>query len=174
MRVRPRTKTQRGKRKEFPHMKNCDIQKQIDERFPNTVFHITLECWRIPFLHREDRHCGTHTQNIRSCIESLHVRGLLKTCRERADMYWAKGHTTIRVTCICDGSMHASVAVAAILQDVYHQRGYNSKGPFHIDPVARNCWKCGECQPNAQKDIAMSVVEADFILGELQNEPTSS
>ena len=148
-------------------MKDCDILKHMGERFPNTAFHINLACWKIPFEHREDGHCGEHTQNIRSCIESLHVRGLLKTCREKAHMYWAKGHTTIRVTCICDGGMHASVAVAAILQHVFHQRGYNSRGPYHIDPVARNCWKCGDCQPNAQKDIAMSYMEADFILAEL-------
>ena len=161
-------------RKEFPHMKDCDILKHMHERFPNTKLHINLACWKIPFEHREDGHCGEHTQNIRSCIESLRIRSILKTCRQVADKYWAKGHTTIRVTCICDGGMHASVAVAAILQHVYHQRGYNSRGPYHIDPVARNCWKCGECQPNAQKDIAMSAVAADFILGELQCELTSS
>ena len=172
MRVRPRTKTQRGKRKEFPHMKNCDIQKQIDERFPNTVFHITLECWRIPFLHREDRHCGTHTQNIRSCIESLRTRSMVKICHAKASVLWASGVNNIRVTCICDGSMHASVTVAAILQNVYHQRGYNSKGPYHIDPLPRPCWYCPECRNSVKKDTLMSVVAHDLILSEWQCQQT--
>ena len=158
--------------KEFPLMKDCDILKHMHERFPNTVFHITLECWRIPFLHREDRHCGTHTQNIRSCIESLRIRSILKTCRLEADKYWAKGHTTIRVTRICDGSMHASVTVAAILQNVYHQRGYNSKGPYHIDPLPRPCWDCPECRDSVKKDTLMSVVAHDLILSEWQCQQT--
>ena len=153
-------------------MKHCDILKHMHERFPNTDFHINLECWRLPLEHREDGHCGEHTYNIRSCIESLRIRSILKTCRLEADKFWAKGHTTIRVTCICDGSMHASVTVAAILQNVYHQRGYNSKGPYHIDPSPRMCWNCGECQPNAAKDTLMSVVAHDFILGELKCQRT--
>ena len=124
-------------RKEFPHMKDCDMLKHMHERFPNTVFHINLECWRIPFEDREDRHCGEHTQNIRSCIESLRTRSMVKTCHAKASVLWESGVNNIRVTCICDGSMHASVAVAAILQNVYHQRGYNSKGPYHIDPLPR-------------------------------------
>ena len=155
-------------RKEFPHMKDCDILKHMHERFPNTVFHINLACWKIQFKHREDGHCGEHTQNIRSCIESLRIRSILKTCRMEADKYWAEGHTTIRVTCICDGSMHASVGLAAILQHVYHQRGYNSKGPFHIDAVPRECWNCTECRNNVRKDTLMSVVTADVIREELQ------
>ena len=151
-------------------MKNCDIQKQIDERFPNTVFHITLECWRIPFLHREDRHCGTHTQNIRSCIESLRIQSIVQTCQGAASSLWASGVNNIGVVCICDGGMHASVTVATILQNVYAQRGlYNSKGPYHfVDPLPKQCWNCPDCRPSVEKDTLMSVVAADFILGELQ------
>ena len=132
-------------RKEFEHMKRCDINKLLHERFPNTWLHLALCCFRYgPALkHREDRHCGEHTQNIRCCIESLGISSLMKECHKGAMELWASGVNNIRVTCICDGGMHASVTVAAILQNVYHQRGYNSKGPYHIDPSPRMCWNCG-------------------------------
>ena len=157
-------------RKEFPHMKDCDIFKHMHERFPNTVFHVTLACYKYgtAFEHRQDRHCGEHTNNIRCCIEGLGVQDLMKACQKKAKELWASGHDNIRVTCICDGSMHASVGLAAILQHVYHQRGYNSKGPFHIDAVPRECWNCTECRNNVRKDTLMSVVTADVIREELQ------
>ena len=103
-------------------MKDCDIVKHMAERFPNTDCHINLACWRIPFEHRQAVHCGEHTENIRSCIDSLLIRSLLKTCHEEASVLWRVGVNNIRVTCICDGGMHASVTVAAILQHVYSQR----------------------------------------------------
>ena len=145
-------------------MKDCDIVKHMHERLPNTECHINLPCWRIPFAQRKDRHCGEHTQNIRSCIETGRIRSILKTCHEKAHVLWESGRNNIKVWCICDGHRHASVSVAAILQHVYQQRGYNSKGPFHIDPVPRECWNCTECRKNVEKETVMAVVAADFIL----------
>ena len=97
MRVRPRTKTQRGMRKEFAHMKRCDIRKLLHERFPNAWLHITLCCIRYgPALkHREDRHCGEHTQNLRCCIEGLGIHTLMKECHKYAMELWASGVNNI-------------------------------------------------------------------------------
>ena len=92
----------------------------------------------------------------------------MKECHKYAMELWASGVNNIRVTCICDGSMDASVGIAAILQHVYQQRGYNSKGPYHIDALPRTCWNCEQCQQNVEKDTLLSAVTADFILGELQ------
>ena len=72
--------------------------------------------------------------------------------------------------CICENGVHKSVAVAAIMQEIYHQEGYNSKGPCHIsrcDPLSSMCWSCGKCKPNVQKDTLMSFVQADYIRQEL-------
>ena len=157
-------------RKEFAHMKRCDIRKLLHERFPNAWLHLTLCCIRYgPALkHREDRHCGEHTQNLRCCIEGLGIHALMKECHKNAMELWASGVNNIRVTCICDGSMDASVGIAAILQHVYQQRGYNSKGPYHIDAWPKSCWHCEQCQQNVEKDTLLSAVTADFILGELK------
>ena len=153
-----------------PHMQDCDIRKQLDERFPGKKPDIVLACWGIAFGHREDLHCGTHTQNIRGCIESLQLPSLLEQLRRQVDELWASGRTTVRVMCICENGVHKSVAVAAIMQEVYHQEGYNSKGPHHIsrcDPLPSMCWRCGKCKPNVEKDTLMSFVQADYIRQEL-------
>ena len=94
----------------------------------------------------------------------------MKQLRRSVDRLWASGRTTVRVMCICEKGVQKSVAVAAIMQDIYHQEGYNSKGPYHIsraDPLPSMCWKCGECNANMEKDTLMSFVQADFIRQEL-------
>ena len=101
-------------------MQICDIRKKLDERCPDFKPDIILACWGIAFGHREDLHCGTHTQNIRGCIESLQLPSLLKQLRRQVDELWASGRTTVRVMCICENGVHKSVAVAAIMQEVYH------------------------------------------------------
>ena len=150
-------------------MQICDIRKKLDERRPDFKPDIILACWGIAFGHREDLHCGTHTQNIRGCIESLQLPSLLKQLRRQVDELWASGRTTVRVLCICETYVHKSVAVAAIMQEIYHQEGYNSKGPHHIsrcDPDAI-CWRCRKCKPNVEKDKLMSFVQADYIRQDL-------
>ena len=113
---------------------------------------------------------GTHTQNMRGCIESLQLPSLMKQLRRQVDELWASGRTTVRVMCICENGVQKSVAVAAIMQEIYHQEGYNSKGPHHIsrcDPLPSMCWRCGKCKPNVEKDTLMSFVQADYIRQEL-------
>jgi len=149
-------------------MKEDDIMRHIRERFPKTEeFHIILRCWKWKDYerHREDGHCGEHTENIRGFFECPLWPTLMKNCREQAAEFWASERTTtVRVTCICDGSIHASVGIAAILQNMYHQcGGYDSKGPYHIGPPPRKCWNCEECRPNVQTDMITSVAAADVI-----------
>ena len=157
-------------RRQFPHMQICDIRKKLDERRPDFQPDIILPCWGIEFGFREDLHCGTHTQNIRGCIESLQqLPSLQKQLRRQVDELWASGRTTVRVLCICETYVHKSVAVAAIMQDVYHQEGYKSKGPRHISRCEPDaiCWRCKKCRPNVEKDKLMSFVQADYIRQEL-------
>ena len=115
-------------------MQICDIRKKLDERHPDFKPDIILACWGIEFGHREDLHCGTHTQNILGCIESLQLPSLLKQLYSQVDELWATGRTTGRVVCICENGVHQSVAVAAIMQDIYNQQGYNTKGPHNLSP----------------------------------------
>ena len=158
-----------GMRQQFPHMQHDEIKQQLDALNPNIKPDIILACWGIAFGHREDLHCGTHTQNIRGCIESLQLPSLLKQLRRQVDELWASGRTTVRVLCICETYVHKSVAVAAIMQDVYHQEGYKSKGPRHISRCEPDaiCWKCKKCRPNVEKDKLMSFVQADYIRQDL-------
>ena len=150
-------------------MQNCDIRKQLDERRPDIKHDIILACWSIAFGHREDLHCGTQRQNIHGYIESLQLPSLLKQLRRQVDELWASGRTTVRVLCICETYVHKSVAVAAIMQEIYHQEGYNSKGPHHISRCEPDaiCWRCRKCRPNVEKDKLMSFVQADYIRQEL-------
>ena len=154
-------------RKAFPHMLAGDLNKHLDEKFPDKKPHLIIHCWGDWCGHSENLHCGTHTENIRGFLNCRLWPSTLKRCREKVEEYWASGRTTtIRVTCVCDVSIHASDGIAAILQNIYHQSGYNSKGPYHIDPLPRMCWNCGECKQNVKKDYLMSVVTADFIFRE--------
>ena len=116
-------------------MQICDIRKKLDERRPDFKPDIILPCWGIEFGYREDLHCGTHTQNIRGCIESLQLPSLLNHLYSQVDELWASGRTTVRVLCICETYVHKSVAVAAIMQEIYHQEGYKSKGPQHLSLI---------------------------------------
>ena len=145
--------------------------RHIRERFPKTEeFHIILRCWEWKNYerHREDGHCGEHTENIRGFLNCRFWPSTYKRFRKKVEEYWASGRTTtIRVTCVCDGSIHASVGIAAFLQNIYLQIGYNSKGPYHIDPLPRKCWNCEECKPNYEKDMLTSLFASDFIREEL-------
>ena len=155
---------------EFPHMTDCDIRKKLDEQFPDKNPDLVVACWGIAIGHREDRHCGTHTQNIRSCIESLQLPGLMKKVRTQADVLWASGLTNLRVICICEKGVQKSVAFATIMQEIYHQEGYNSKGPHHLskgDTLPSICWTCTECKPSAAKLTLISFAQAEFIRGQL-------
>ena len=94
----------------------------------------------------------------------------MRQLRRAVDRLWASGRTTVRVMCICEKGVQKSVAVAAIMQEIYRQEGYNSKGPHHIsrcDPLPSMCWRCGKCKPNVEKDTLMSFVQADYIRQEL-------
>ena len=151
-------------------MQICDIRKKLDERCPDFQPDIILPCWGIEFGFREDLHCGTHTHNMRACMESIQFPDLLKHVYSQVDELWASGRTTVRVLCICENGVHKSVAVAAIMQEIYHQEGYNSKGLRHIsrcDPLPSMCWRCGKCKPNVEKDTLMSFVQADYIRQDL-------
>ena len=155
---------------EFPHMTDCDIRKKLGEQFPDKNPDLVVACWGIAIGHREDLHCGTHTQNIRGCIESLQLPGLMKKVRIQADALWASGLTNLRVICICEKGVQKSVAFAAIMQDIYHQEGYNSKEPHHLskcDALPSICWNCTECNANMQKATLMSFAQAEFISGQL-------
>ena len=159
-------------RQQFPHMQHDEIKQQLDALNPDIKPDIILACWGIAFgPPREDLHCGTHTENIRSTIESLQqLPGLQKELRRQVDELWASGRTTVRVLCICETYVHKSVAVAAIMQDIYHQEGYNSKEPHHLskcDALPSICWNCTECKANVQKATLMSVAQAEFIRGQL-------
>ena len=157
-------------RSEFPHMQNCDIRKWLDERWPNKYFHIVVACWGIALDHRQHTHCGEHTQIIRACIESLDFPSLMKQCRMAAFLLWASGHDTVRVMCVCEGGMLKSVAVAALLQAVHRQEGFDCSGPHHLskcDALPSICWNCTECNANVQKATLMSFAQAEFISGQL-------
>ena len=157
-----------GMRTQFPHMQNYDIRQQLDERRPDIKPEIISACWGIAFgRHREDLHCGTHTQNIRGCIESLQLPGLMKKVRIQVDALWASGLTNLRVICICEKGVQKSVAFAGIMQDIYHQEGYNSKEPHHLSKCDGTCWKCTECKANVDKATLISVAQAEFIRGQL-------
>ena len=156
---------------EFPHMTDCDIRKKLDEQLPDKNRDLVVACWGIALGElRKHPHCGEHTQIIRACIESLQLPGLMKKVRIKLDGLWASGHATVRVVCICETGVHKSVAFAAIMQDIYHQEGYNSKEPHHLskcDALPRKCWNCTECKANVQKATLMSVAQAEFIRGQL-------
>jgi hypothetical protein len=151
-------------------MTDCDIRKKLDEQLPDKNRDLVVACWGIAIGHREDLHCGTHTHNMRACMESIQFPDLLKHVYSQVDELWATGRTTGRVVCICENGVHQSVAVAAIMQDIYHQEGYNSKVPHHLskcDALPRKCWNCTECKANVQKATLMSVAQAEFIRGQL-------
>ena len=158
-----------GIRSEFPHMQNIDIRKQLDERWPKKCFHIVVACWGIPLDHRQHTHCGEHTEIMRACMDSIDLPCLMKQCRKAAFLLWASGHDTVRVMCVCEGGMLKSVAVAALLQAVYRQEGFNSSGPHHLskcDALPSICWSCTECNPNWKKDVLYSIAQAEFIRAE--------
>ena len=160
-----------GMRHQFPHMQHDEIKQQLDALNPDIKPDIILACWGIALgRHHIHLHCGTHTENIRSTIESLQqLPGLQKELRRQVDELWASGRTTVRVLCICETYVHKSVALAAIMQDVYHQEGYKSKGPRHISRCEPDaiCWRCKKCRPNVEKDKLMSFVQADYIRQEV-------
>ena len=78
----------------------------------------------------------------------------------KAAPLWAKGLTTVRVWCICENGVHKSLAVAKIMQDAFHHEGYNSKGPYPINPELELCWNCDSCKPNHDTDMCMCSVAA--------------
>jgi hypothetical protein len=156
---------------EFPHMTDCDIGKKLEVTISATNSDLVVACWGITLGElRKHPHCGEHTQIIRACIESLQLPGLMKKVRIQLDALWASGLTNLRVICICEKGVQKSVAFAAIMQDIYHQEGYNSKGPHHLskcDALPSICWNCTECKANVQKATLMSVAQAEFIRGQL-------
>ena len=144
-------------------MQICDIRKKLDERCPDFQPDIILPCWGIEFGFREDLHCGTHTHNMRACMESIQLPALLKHHYSQVDELWATGRTTVRVMCICEKGVQKSVA-AAIMQDFYRQQGYNSKGPHHMSRCGAGlCWNCVQCNTNVEKDRLMAFGQATFI-----------
>ena len=73
----------------------------------------------------------------------------------KAAQLWEKGLITVRVWCICENGAHKSLALAKIMQDAYHHEGYNSKGPYPMNPELELCWNCESCKPNHDTDICM-------------------
>ena len=111
--------------------------------------------------HSEDLHCGTHTENIRACATSRLLKGYMALIPIKAAKLWAAGLTTVRVWCLCENGVHKSLAVAKIMQDTYHHEGYNTKGPYPMNPDTDVCWNCDSCKPNHDTDVCMCAVAAN-------------
>ena len=144
-----------GMRKAFPHMLARDLKKHLHEKFPDNRPDIVVHCWGDVLGHSEDLHCGTHTENIRGCTNSKLQRNNMALIQIKAAQLWEKGLITVRVWCICENGAHKSLALAKIMQDAYHHEGYNSKGPYPMNPELELCWNCESCKPNHDTDICM-------------------
>ena len=151
-------------------MTDCDIGRKLDGQLPDKNRDLVVACWGITLGElRKHPHCGEHTQIIRACIEDIDLPSLMKQCRMAAFLLWASGHVTVRVMCICDGGMMNSVAVAASLNGVFVQDGFNSSGPHHLSKPGwfpTMCSNCKDCVANAEKDVLFMTVRADFIRAE--------
>ena len=148
-------------------MTDCDIRKKLEVTISATNSDLVVACWGITLGElRKHPHCGEHTQIIRACIETIDLPSLMKQCRRAAFLLWASGHVTVRVMCICDGGMMNSVAVAASLNGVFVQDGFNSSGPHHLSKPGwfpTMCSNCTDCGPSWKKDVLFTAVRADFI-----------
>ena len=130
-----------------------DLNEHLHEKFPDNRPDLVVHCWGDVLGHSEDLHCGTHTENIRGCTNSKLLRSYMALIHIKAAQLWEKGLITVRVWCICENGAHKSLALAKIMQEAYHHEGYNSKGPYPMNPELELCWNCEPCKPNHDTDM---------------------
>ena len=92
------------------------------------------------------------------------MQPLVEYCRDNVNKLLEQ-QDIVRVACVDDRGIHRSVAVAEILQAVCKMKGYNTKGPVHMEePRWRPrafCRTCEDCLPNEDK-AALYIATADY------------
>ena len=141
--------------KDYKNMKPIDLLDFCNKRCPNEKFDLVLKCWNMDPGAKQNRHYGGHTAFVYACVLTPEFEDITTDFRKQAHILWNTDRDTIRVVCVCDHGIHQSVAVSTILQAVYANMGFNSKGPFHLSKAAWHkyvCDRCKDCKPNDRKD----------------------
>ena len=101
---------------------------------------------------------------IRSVCEHDNMKPVVEKCRKRIKEL-LKQQDIVRVACVDDHGRHRSVAVAKILQAICKKKGYNTKGPFHMEEPRWKkesfCQECKHCLPNKDKAM-LYIATADY------------
>ena len=91
---------------------------------------------------------------IRSVCDDDNMKPVVQECRDRIKDLLQQ-QDIVRVACVDDHGRHRSVAVAKILQAICKKKGYNTKGPFHMEEPKwkkqKMCLDCEHCRPNKGK-----------------------
>ena len=98
---------------------------------------------------------------IRSVCDHDRMKPLVQVCRDRINDLLQQ-QDIVRVACVDDRGIHRSVAVAKILQAVCKMKGYNTKGPIHMEKhrwkQGKWCRACKDCRPNQSKECLYRAV----------------
>ena len=109
-------------------------------------------------------HLGTHTEMIRKVCDHDNMVPVVQDCRKRINDLLQQ-QDIVRVACVDDRGIHRSVAVAEILQAVCKKKGYNTKGPFHLEEgrwkEGEWCRTCEDCFRNEDK-AALYIATAEY------------
>ena len=140
---------------DYKDMTKCDLLNLCNKRRTKDKFDIVLRCWKMDPRMTVTRHCGSNQAYVFACVLTPEFEDIMTYVRKCLQMLWDTDRDTIRVVCTCDHGIHQSVAVSTILQAVYANMGFNSKGPFHLSKAAWHkyvCDRCKDCKPNDRKD----------------------
>ena len=140
---------------DYKDMPKGDLLTLCNKRRSKDKFDIVLRCWKIDPRMTGTRHCGSNQAYVFACVLTPEFEDIMTYVRKCLQMLWDTDRDTIRVVCTCDHGIHQSVAVSTILQGVYANMGFNSKGPFHLSKAAWHkyvCDRCKDCKPNDRKD----------------------
>ena len=92
------------------------------------------------------------------------MQRLVEYCRDRVNSLLEQ-QDIVRVACVDDRGIHRSVAVVEILQAVCKMKGYNTKGPFHLEEHRWKegvwCRTCEDCLHNEDK-VALYRAVAEY------------
>ena len=136
-------------------MNDEDCRTHLRKYRPDVHFDVLLKCWKVDFSRTENsEHFGSNTRLIRSVCDHVGMQRLVEYCRDRVNSLLEQ-QDIVRVACVDDRGIHRSVAVASILQAICKKKGYNTKGPFHMEKPRWKkenfCRRCEHCDHNEKK-----------------------
>ena len=162
----------RNKRsQEYKTMNYNALVELCNELHPQKNFDIVLRCWNVFPGDKNPGHFGEYESVVEEVCKGEAFSNIMAKCRRQVDLLWEEGQPHLRVACVCDQGTHQSVAVSRVLQAVYRNIMFTSKGLFHLSQPTWNpkmCTTCQRCKPNKEKEQLFDRLALAFSTNEIK------